>query len=433
MSYPIKFLSLQKSELEYEVELRGGSGDSVAELRKQIVKLSQLNPSEDILESHLEPDEDLKCVKESLLKSQNAIITLKSKFDKNLFLRTETLLNHLYHRINRINNLPDVADNYKVCVSSFNAQHKELASLKPQSLQTKSQSSSDVIAETSTSTVSVSCERSLTSEIAKLKFSGKTCVHSFILKVEEFVKSRCIAFDKILTLAYEIFTDDALHWYRYNKDRVSSWSELCTLLKKDFSASDYDYRLAAEIRSRTQGECENIIIYISIMHGLFSRLSKPFSEEEKLEILFHNIRPCYANTLAASSEIKTIDALINACRNFESIQSRFSLFQEPPAISSSTLAPDFAYKPETSTNYKPKSFNYAQSNLNLNTESKTTVNAISQNIKKNIYCPRCRSEDHSLRNCTADRVIICFKCGKKDFRYPDCPTCNPTEGNSQKN
>ncbi|KAL4713963.1 hypothetical protein ACJJTC_015617 [Scirpophaga incertulas] len=79
MSYPIKYLSLQKAELIYEVELRGGTGDSVQELRKQIIKLAQTLPADDILESHLDPADDLKEVKESLLKSQNNLISLKKE------------------------------------------------------------------------------------------------------------------------------------------------------------------------------------------------------------------------------------------------------------------------------------------------------------------------------------------------------------------
>ncbi|XP_028156956.1 uncharacterized protein LOC114350381 [Ostrinia furnacalis] len=443
MSYPIKFFSLQKAELEYEVELRGGSGDSVSDLRKQISKLTHIEP-EDILESHLEPNEDLKFVKESLLKSQNNIITLKTKFDKNLFLRTETLLNHLYHRINRITNTPEVADVYKVCTSNFNSQYKDLTVLKSQ-LSISNAPSTSATSNVDSPAISVSCERSLTSDIAKLKFSGKTCVHSFIQKTEEFVQSRGISFEKILSLAYEIFTDDALHWYRYNKDRVGTWQELC----------DYDYRLAAEIRSRTQGEKENIIIYTSIMHGLFSRLSKPFSDEEKLEVILHNIRPCYANTLAASPEIKSIDDLVSICRNFENIQSRFSSFQEPPRASSNTLAPEFAYKHSTTftnnnyknqqnkpysnyksnnnTNYKNTTVAAIQSENNSEPDDINNVNVITPNPSQG-FCRRCRINGHTLKTCRKDRYIVCFGCGKKDFKYPNCPDCNPKSGNlNQKN
>lgn len=451
MSYPIKFLSLQKAELEYEVALRGGSGDSVEELRKQIVKLSQLNASEDITESHLEPSDDLKAVKESLLKTHNFLLNLKTKFDKNLYVRTETLLNHLYHRINRITNVPEVADIYKVCVSNWNQYFKDLNALKPQIPSTRILSTSDTTPEPTT--ISVSCERSLSADIGKLKYSGKTCVHSFILKVEEFVQSRGISFEKILSLAFEIFTDDALHWYRYKKDTINSWSELCTLLKQDFSSSDYDYKLTAEIRMRTQGEQENIIVYVSIMHGLFSRLCKPLSEESKLDILLHNIRPCYANTLAATPEIKSIDALVSSCRHYENVKSRFSQFHEPPKISTNTLAPEYAYKSYIYTNKNFENNKQKYYNYNLNTNSNkqnpnptyqkeytnykqnliNSVDAVVAGPSRPIYCPRCRTDNHSLRNCTAERVVVCFKCGMKDYRYPECPKCNPPVNMNQKN
>lgn len=442
MAYPIKFLSLQKAELEYEVELRGGTSDTVQSLRKQIVKLSLDLPSEDILESHLDPADDLKSVEESLLKSQNNISLLKSKFDKNLFTRTETLLNHIYHRINRINATSEVADYYKVCVSNFDLQYKDLNSLRLQVLQNATVIAAPGASAEPTS-ITVSCERSLGSDINKLKYSGKTCVRSFILKVEEFIQSRGISYDKIFSLGYEIFIDDALHWFRCNKEKVTSWAELCVLLKQDFSSPDYDYRFAEEIRSRTQGEHENISIYLSIMQGMFSRLSKPFSEAEKLEILMHNIRPCYAYTLAASSPITSVDSLKSVCRNYESIQSNFSQFREPPKATTNTLAPEFAYKSSsfvsksfvntnknTSSNYfhfknDTAKVNAIESNEIIGGENNVDVVAISSGSPKTFFCPRCRSNGHSLKNCKQERFLICFKCGKKDVRYPECSNCNP--------
>lgn len=460
MAYPIKFLSLQKAELQYEVELRGGSGDSVQELRKEIVKLSQLLPSDDILESHLTPSDDLKEVKESLIKCQNNITSLKAKFDKNLFSRTETLLNHLYHRINRIVNSTEVNDTYKICVSNFNMLFKDLSSIKATT--THASSSAPTTDTANPSTISVTCERSLSSDISKLKFNGKTCVHAFIQKVEEFVHSRGISFDKIISLAYEIFDGDALHWFRYVKDKFSSWTELCTLLKQDFSNSDYDYKFTEEIRTRTQGEHENIVIYLSIMHGMFSRLNKPMTEEAQLEILLHNIRPCYANSLAtaSASNIKSIEDLKTICLGYETVNSRFSNFREPPKLSSNTIAPEFAYKPKSTfynnknepinNNYKrfdhPKpstSFynNSDKSNKNYNNPNnkynfginnqsqRMEIDALNVSSPRSVFCPRCRSDNHSLRNCRQNRFLICFKCGKKDVKYPECPDCHPQNTN----
>lgn len=457
MAYTIKYLSLQKAELEYEVLLRGGSSGSVQELRSQIAKFS--TPAEDILESHLDPSVDLVAVKESLQKSQTMIVSLKSRFDKNLFLRTENLLHHIYHRANRISNVdPSLADQYKHNCALFNNQYRDIMAMKPHSAP-ESPSEPD--------TAPVTCERSLNSDLAKLKYSGKTCVLSFIQRVDEFVCARNIGKDRLLKFAYEIFTDDALHWFRCIKEKVRTWDEVVSLLRQDFGQRDYDYRLLAEIRSRTQGELENITIYLSIMHGLFSRLTKPLSEQDKLEIILHNIRPCYASTLAAYPDISDLDTLKRICSNFETIYSRQSLFHEPPRATSETLAPEFAYSKQQKVNnynnnkhnpqinsyskyrnYNNNSNNYSQPNYSnkynhnytrSTQERPTPINAVHAAPShsnhgphtQNKYCPRCRSNSHSLRECRQPHFPICFKCGKKDTRYPDCTNCNPQPSTSK--
>ncbi|XP_063373837.1 putative uncharacterized protein DDB_G0282133 [Cydia amplana] len=358
---PVKYLSLQKSELEYEVQIRGATaGYSVEEMRRQIVKLAAEHPAEHILESPLDVQQDL-----------------------------------------------------RGCVE-------------------------------------VTCDRTV-ADLSKLKFNGKTCVRSFIQRVDEFIVARNIASTKVLAFATEIFQDNALHWFRSVRDNISSRPELAAKLKEDFDQSNYDYRLTTEIRSRTQGEHENITVYLSIMSGMFSRLSTPPSEPEQLEILLHNIRPCYASTLAASStEIRTIDSLRSLCRNYETYHSRHSLFQEPPRVTSDTVAPEFAYSRESnkSTNkfnnntYNKQNFSY-NSNYNKGQYSKNTnynqnqnqnksqqqnyihsVSNTAHNNKQQPYCPRCRSNNHHIRQCTASRDVFCFKCGKKDVKTPDCPVCN---------
>lgn len=459
MSYPIKYLSLQKSELEYEVILRGGIAGSVQELRSQIVKLSI--PAEDILESHLEPAVDLVAIKESLLKSQTMINTLKQKFDKNLFLRTENLLHHIYHRVNRVTNTDQkLAEQYRSTCTNFNNQYQYITSLN-----TNPSTGPSTEPETS----SVSCDRTLMSDITKLKYSGKSCVQSFIQRVDEFANARNITKDRILKFGYEIFTDDALHWFRCIRSEIETWDDVVTLLKQDFSQKDYDYRLMAEIRLRTQGELENITIYLSIMHGMFSRLSKPISEADKLEIILHNIRPCYASTLAASPDIKDLDTLKKICSNYESIQSRQSSFHEPPRVTSETLAPEFAYtkyNKYTNNNYSDKTYsniksppqnnfryknyntysrnpnytnNHTYNNSKTTQEKTNTTNAVqvTPSFFKNsqtahqTYCPRCRCNSHSLKECNQPHFPICFKCGKKGIRYPDCTVCNPKPSSSK--
>lgn len=270
-------------------------------------------------------------------------------------------------------------------------------------------------------------------------------MRSFIQRVDEFIVARNITSAKVLAFATEIFQDDALHWFRSVRDKVSSWPELATKLKEDFDQSDYDYRLISEIRSRTQGERENITIYLSIMSGMFSRLTRSLSEAEQLEILLHNIRPCYASTLAASAAaITTIDTLRSICRNYETFHSRLSQFQEPPKANSDTVAPEFAYcKEPNKSGYKPFNNTFNKSNFTHNSHFNKAHYSKNQNYQQNNnktqhqnyihtvqatkqqpYCPRCRSNSHHIRQCQASRDVFCFKCGLKDTKTPDCPVCN---------
>lgn len=331
MAYPIKFLSLQKLELTYEVEIRGVvPADSVQELRRQIVKISCDLPSEDILESPLDPKKDIDGAKESLSKACINIGQLTTNYDKNLFLRTENLLNHLYHRINRITVTEDLTEVFKEVNGHFKSFYKTLLSFKPPTQHTSTPLPAVTQTETIITPTSVTCERNLLSDIEKIKYSGKTCVRAFIQKVEEFATTRGLDNDKLMSFMYEIFTEDALHWYRCMKNSIKTWDELVQLLKQDFSSNDYDYRLLSEICAHTQGDGENITIYLAIMHGMFSQLDKSMSEDDKLEIILHNIRPCYTSTLASATEINNVNQLKTLCRNYENFQSRMAQFHEPP-------------------------------------------------------------------------------------------------------
>ncbi|KOB77074.1 Gag polyprotein [Operophtera brumata] len=347
MSYPIKFLSLQKTELEYEVSVRGETpASTVADIRKQISKLSQIYPSEDILCSHLEPSEDLAISLDLLDKIKSTFTT--EVLDKNILARTENVFHHLYHRLNRID-AEEKLSKHLECNTLFKELYERLLTFKKKSvdpLSVTDLTSSESRVLSSPINVKVTCDGKgrIAGELGKLKYDGKTCVRSFIQRVNEFSEARDISGSKLLSYATEIFVDSALHWFRSVKEQVSTWDELVVLLKQDFDKSDYDYRLLSEIRSRTQGERENITIYLSILSGMFGRLSKPLLEEDKLEIILHNIRPGYASTLASATEIKSIEQLRLLCRNFENVQSRLVQFREPAAATSDTLAPEFARK-----------------------------------------------------------------------------------------
>lgn len=452
MSFPIKFLSLQKSELEYEVSIRGSTpGATVQELRKQIAKLGPLFPSEDILESFLEPEDDLKGVVETLNKVKSY---LESDLDRNTVLRTENYLNHLYHRINRIIVDDDNKKQLDNCISQYRSYSELFKSVQDKGTDLLiSPGCTESTSSTPPMNITVTCDRGSSTDLGRLKYDGKSCVRSFIQRFTEFCDARSISEAKALSFATEVFTGDALHWYRSVKDRISNWSELINLLRQDFDQLDYDYRLLSEIRARTQGESENITIYLSIMSGLFSRLARTLTDDDKLEIILHNIRPCYASTLASANEIKSLDSLQALCRNYETIQARLANFHEPSAATPNTLAPEFAYNGNKSRfgnkiipnkqNLNPNNYskfnNKNNNNYSNNYTNKTNSNQTHHYVHaveapKARYCPRCRVNTHNFRQCTESKdIIFCFKCGRPDTKTPQCPDCNKDNLSNSKN
>ncbi|KAI5632419.1 retrotransposon gag protein domain-containing protein [Phthorimaea operculella] len=442
MEYPVKFLSLQKTELEYEVLIRGSEpGSTVIELRKQIVDLGPKFPSEDITDSPLEIEEDLKGISDVLTKIK---LLLDAPLEKKTSVRVQNLLHHLYHRFNRLSPDESTLSAHNACLREYQSLFTRYNAAVEAPVEDKiitpiANINLDQHSSMRPLNINVSCERAIAGELTKIKFDGKSCVRSFIQRITEFRKARDISSSKLLSYATEIFTGDALHWFRGldGQDDSSDWDALLTRLKKDFDQTDYDYRLLSEIRARTQGENENITIYLSIMSGLFSRLSSELSNEDKLEILLHNIKPCYASTLASATTIPDIDTLRSLCRNYENIHARLANYKEPPRPSSETLAPEYAYNGHSSNrshnsnqNYKPSSNvgnnydrnrSYPNYRANVNKLNPNNyVHALHTSNAKPKFCPRCRDNTHHLRQCTADRSkIICFVCGE------DQPTDDP--------
>lgn len=461
MSRVIKFLSLQKQELGYEVAIRGGNPDCrVEDLRKQISKLGPLYPSEDILESHLEVKDDIVAVNCSLDKLNDVVGHVSDKNDVN-FKRAQNLSYHIYHRINRIDAsaAPGMPDKLELSMGRWQNLNDKLDQINSSDNETQLNAATNPV---QLPQVIVSCDRGSSNDFSSLRFNGKSCPRAFIRRVNEFIKARNISPNKVLSFATEIFSDEALHWFRCIQNETTSWDQVCDRLKEDFSQADYDYRFLSEIRARTQGEKENITIYISIMSGMFSQLTRQLSEEEKLEIILHNIRPSYATVLASSPVIKDIDSLRILCKNYESVQSRLSQFQEPSRPTASTMAPDYAYTRGSQSYVKPypsnnnNNFNSSGHNNNYNqnfskhyNQNKLTSATHNPNIKSNLnghkpvhalekkkqFCPRCRVDTHGLRSCTAERKIICFRCGFPGVKFHDCPDCqgSPSSDSHSKN
>ena len=244
-----------------------------------------------------------------------------------------------------------------------------------------------------------------------LKFSGDVkdmSVGAFLERVEELSVARGISKDELLASAFDLFSGRALCWYRGIKPMVDTWDMLKSELRAQFQPSDYDFHLMDEIRKRTQGKGESMGIYLSVMNNLFARLSKPLTEEDKLQIMRRNIHPLYHDKFALV-EVNTQTDLLKFGRKIEEAEAARKAFA-PPASCSSILEPDLAF---VSTE-RPRENNRERKDRRLRQMQDERVEAAA------VVCFNCNQAGHIARGCTAPRTVHCYICGKRDVSTKDC-------------
>jgi hypothetical protein len=247
-----------------------------------------------------------------------------------------------------------------------------------------------------------------------LKFDGTTCVRVFIERLEELRQARNISEEHILSAFSDLLESSALHWFRSNKSSIFTYKQLLKNLKNDFDIPDLDYKLLGEIRQRTQAKNETIVVYLSTMQGMFSRLTYSLSEREQLEILMHNIRPEYMKELALH-DINTIDRLKFYCKQLELARSRADHFIEP-AFNNFKITSDLHHKSTS------KSVGKQVSALNEPSSSRQG-DRMDSTDRRNMKCFRCNADTHFTNQCKS-RELVCFKCGMKGVKRSNCTNCN---------
>lgn len=423
---PIKFHLLHKDELEYEARIRGAEpAGKVTDLRAQLRKLSRELPSDEIAEVDLDIVSEYAVIKDKLAYLDNLILgAAKPGCSLKSLNRVEAVAHHLFHRLGRLNpaadstvtldqlnSLRENLDHILHKLDNIMYNFKSGLSQRQPSIQTASvvdepaSAGSDIQPNSPTKAIKVNESVSAIHKLG-ISFNGTTCVKTFLQRLDELCRSRHISESRLFNSAAELFTDEALCWYRGNHTEVNDWGELRDLLLEEYLPTDYDHRLMQEIRSRTQGSDESIVNYLSIMQNYFIRLSKPLSEEDKLNIVLYNIRPCYTSQLALNPADSWVD-LKRKCRLIEMAKDRTHNFADPPKSSSSSLAPDLCYK-------------YCRP-----TPKVAAVQATNEG-----FCVRCRVQGHSLKSCKAPFCVVCYRCGEREVTARTCPKCRQTRENA---
>lgn len=419
---PIAFNVLARDELEYEIRIRGAkpAADTVTALRSQVRTLNKEIPSDEIDSVEFEVTSELEVVRAKLDSLSDLVSGAAQKpCSLKILNRVQALGHHLFHRFGRLappKENDEIYSNYTNIQERLDRLLRRLdrifcnfkSSIAPDDDDTTNTESGTKLDNHDRQDSNLpSCNKHAAIHTLNLKFNGKSCVKAFIQRLEELTLSRGISDSKLFNSAAELFSDDALCWYRGVRDEVKDWSGLKGLLLDEYLPFDYDHRLLQEIRTRTQGHDESIINYLSIMQNYFSRLSKPISDDEKLGIVLYNIRPFYTTQLALNPAESWSD-LKKKCRLLESAKQRSDLFSEPPKSTNACIAPDLSYKNASATRSGPRA-------------------VASVNPGNDDFCVRCRVNGHTLSRCRAPFTLVCYRCGDKGVTFKNCPKCSSSK------
>lgn len=79
-----------------------------------------------------------------------------------------------------------------------------------------------------------------------------------------------------------------------------------------------------------------------------------------------------------------------------------------------------------------KKAEFATENVTANKTSDSTTAAAAINTEKsNIKCWNCEKTGHRARDCTEQRHIYCYRCGKREVTVKTYPTCTENADRSQ--
>lgn len=256
----------------------------------------------------------------------------------------------------------------------------------------------------------------------KVQYDGESSVTNFLERVEELRVSRGVTKELLLRSAPELFTKEALIWFRTQQFR--SWDELTERLRANFQPYDYEFDLMEEIRRRTQGTKERVVTYIAAMENLFNKLgsTKP-SEWTRVKLIRRNLLP-YLQTQLALESVETVSELIRLCRTIEETAVRSQKYMPPPTNYRQLLEPELAYHKPTSSILLSTPLSSVEDQPRREQPSTSTVVRKSEDSSTiKATCWNCKKTGHRFRNCPQPKSIFCFRCGNSNVIASECPNC----------
>lgn len=430
----MKPIHLLSQELNYELRIRGivTERKEASQKRKMLTRLLERDRDrKDILleDPEYNVENEKRVIAETVESIKNVISEFEGPESDSTYKRIRSRIIHITNRVSRVKLLND--DTYNEILTFKNeskANCLELEVLLQEKVRDLSTSLMDVnplnlssSSQPVVNNVYNSSVRSIPVYKWDIKFAGDKNLDliSFLERVEELRVARHVEKKDLYESAVDLFSGNALSWYRSVKNTVNDWDSLVNLLKQEFLPPDYVDKVWEQIRNRYQSSEEPIHIFVAIMDNLFGRLGHFVAESTKVKYVRKNLLPHYITHLA----LVTINSLSDLVVNCRKIDEAFNIKQEQNNIGS--LVNDKNLR-DDSNNPGPSGRPF-HANTPGNKSNKTfvrrdtfTQRPSNARFSSRVVCWNCNQENHTFRDCKAKRNVFCFRCGNKNVTKSTC-------------
>lgn len=418
---------LSKTELIYQLKIRGVTHDATVEIMRSTLRgLMKIEKSS----SFIAPTypftfaEDRLAIEAGLAEIEELLNDCGETWSSSEYAKITTKIAHYVIRTNRCN--PGTNDEKNVrskllvklvtLSSQLDATTRVRLVNSPDTLQPDNDDADDNISDT-LANVPANLVKSIPVSKWNLTYSGNNQIISlsaFLERVDEMRIARNVSYEVLFISALDLFTDKALIWYRANRKSFRNWKELVDGLREEFLPVNYDDQLLEEVKRRTQGKDETIGLYLSVMSNLFTRFTVKLTKAQELKILLRNILPFYQSQLGLV-EITSVAQLQKLGRRLEACRVSVETFAPPPS-KHRALEPDLAYAHVMT--------NLAELDVNSSESAVAHVNNNNQSRVNSQKCWNCGRIGHRSSQCRQPRTKHCFRCGHPQVTVANCPSCS---------
>lgn len=199
-----------------------------------------------------------------------------------------------------------------------------------------------------------------------------------------------------------------------------TWNHLRAALIRNFASLDTDSEIVRQMTDRRQEHNENFTDFYNSIIELNFRLATPKPENELMEIVRQNVNDQIAR-LIFNSTVGSLNDLLQLCRRAEKFISERNR-KKVGRVSE-------IESPKEALHHMYYKSNPDDDDLILNEEVEALGNL--RNDTSKYRCWNCETVGHSFIECTRERRIFCYRCGKVGVITPNCPNPKCHAGNGR--